>query len=123
MKCACAVMILLASLMAAVVAAADAPPTKTGGDGWISLFDGQSLKGWKASEHPEQWKVEDGKIVASGPRSHLFYIGDDERPSGRVPELRFQGRRDDHARAATRAFTFTPAFRRAAGRKSASRPR
>ncbi|HEX3725249.1 MAG TPA: DUF1080 domain-containing protein [Pirellulales bacterium] len=46
-------------------------------DGWINLFNGQSLDGWKASEHPEQWKVEDGQIVASGARSHLFYVGND----------------------------------------------
>ena len=47
-------------------------------DGWISLFDGKTLKGWKANERPEQWKVTDGAIVAAGPRSHLFYVGDDE---------------------------------------------
>jgi hypothetical protein len=51
-------------------------------DGWITLFDGATLKGWKASENPDQWKVEDGKLVAAGPRSHLFYIGDDpEHPA------------------------------------------
>lgn len=44
-------------------------------DGWISLFDGKSLEGWKANEHAENWKVEDGAIVARGPRSHLFYMG------------------------------------------------
>lgn len=42
---------------------------------WISLFDGESLDGWKASENPETFSVEDGKIVADGPRSHLFYVG------------------------------------------------
>ncbi len=47
------------------------------GAGWISLFDGKSLRGWQANENSQQWKVEDGKIVASGPRSHLFYVGDD----------------------------------------------
>jgi hypothetical protein len=46
--------------------------------GWISLFDGKTLAGWKANENPDQWKVENGAIVASGPRSHLFYVGDDE---------------------------------------------
>lgn len=45
-------------------------------DEWISLFDGKSLDGWKASENPETFKVEDGKIVVHGPRSHLFYVGD-----------------------------------------------
>jgi hypothetical protein len=45
-------------------------------DEWISLFDGKSLDGWKASENPETFKVEDGKIVVHGPRAHLFYVGD-----------------------------------------------
>lgn len=48
-------------------------------EGFVNLFDGKTLKGWKANEHPENWKVEDGKIVATGPRSHLFYVGDDEK--------------------------------------------
>jgi len=42
---------------------------------WVSLFDGQSLNGWKASENPGSLKVEDGMIVCDGPRSHLFYTG------------------------------------------------
>lgn len=44
-------------------------------DGWVSLFDGKSLKGWKASENKDSWKVVDGKLVCDGPRSHLFYVG------------------------------------------------
>lgn len=43
--------------------------------GWISLFDGRSLNGWRASEHPATFRVEDGAIVAHGPRAHLFYTG------------------------------------------------
>lgn len=43
-------------------------------DGWIRMFDGKSLEGWKASERPENWKVEDGAIVGRGDRSHLFYM-------------------------------------------------
>jgi hypothetical protein len=42
---------------------------------WINLFDGRSLDGWKASENPATFKVEDGTIVAHGPRAHLFYVG------------------------------------------------
>ena len=59
--------LLLALGPAAGVRAAD--------DGWISLFDGKSLSGWKASEHAASWKVADGSIEAGGPRSHLFYTG------------------------------------------------
>jgi hypothetical protein len=45
--------------------------------GWIKLFDGKTLKGWRASE-PEKnsWRVEDGAIIAKGDRSHLFYTGE-----------------------------------------------
>ena len=43
---------------------------------WISLFDGESLDGWRASENTETFSVQDGRIVADGPRSHLFYAGE-----------------------------------------------
>jgi hypothetical protein len=46
-----------------------------GSNKWISLFDGKSLNGWKASENPASFKVEDGSIVVFGPRSHLYYDG------------------------------------------------
>ncbi len=52
---------------------APAPPPK---DGWISLFDGKTLNGWKASEHPSTFSVADGAIVVFGDRAHLFYTGD-----------------------------------------------
>ncbi|MEK6246928.1 MAG: DUF1080 domain-containing protein, partial [Planctomycetales bacterium] len=45
-------------------------------EGWVSLFDGKSLDGWRASENTDSCKVEDGAIVVHGPRSHLFYVGD-----------------------------------------------
>lgn len=43
--------------------------------GWVSLFDGKSFGDWKANENTDSWKVEDGCLVAHGPRSHLFYMG------------------------------------------------
>ena len=63
---------------------------KPDADGWITLFDGQSLNGWKVSENPEQWKVEDGKIVAAGPRSHLFYMGDDASKPAEFKNFHFK---------------------------------
>lgn len=44
-------------------------------EGWQNLFDGKTLNGWKASENKNTFSVRDGMIVASGPRSHLFYVG------------------------------------------------
>jgi hypothetical protein len=43
------------------------------------LFDGSSLAGWRANENAGSWRVENGAIVASGPRSHLFYIGNSQQ--------------------------------------------
>lgn len=45
-------------------------------DGWISLFNGQDLSGWKASENKNTFSVQDGLLVAHGERSHLFYTGE-----------------------------------------------
>ncbi len=47
-------------------------------DGWKTLFDGKTFEGWKANEHKESWKIENGTFMAAGPRSHLFYVGDDK---------------------------------------------
>jgi Domain of Unknown Function (DUF1080) len=44
-------------------------------DGWVSLFDGKSLAGWKANERPETFSVKDGAIIVRGDRAHLFYEG------------------------------------------------
>lgn len=44
-------------------------------DGWITLFDGTSLDGWKASENKDSWTLKDGILTCHGERSHLFYVG------------------------------------------------
>lgn len=44
-------------------------------NGWIPLWDGETLDGWKASENPESFSIEDGVIKVDGPRAHLFYVG------------------------------------------------
>lgn len=45
------------------------------GLGWISIWDGETLNGWRASENTESFSVDDERIVVDGPRSHLFYEG------------------------------------------------
>lgn len=47
---------------------------KPGKDDWIPMFDGSTLEGWKANEHPESWTVKNGMITGDGPASHLFYM-------------------------------------------------
>ena len=48
---------------------------KDADDGWISLFNGENLDGWTASENKATFSVRDGIIVVQGPRSHLYYTG------------------------------------------------
>ena len=64
-----------------------APPPPDPDAGWVSLFDGQSLEGWKASENAESFTVADGAITCDGPRSHLFYVGSGEAADFRNFEL------------------------------------
>jgi len=48
----------------------------TGQDGWISLFDGKSLKDWKVGKNASTFSVDSGMIIVNGPTAHLFYVGD-----------------------------------------------
>ena len=44
-------------------------------EGFVSLFDGKTLDGWKINQAPESFAIEDGAIRANGDCSHLFYEG------------------------------------------------
>jgi hypothetical protein len=55
--------------------------------GWISLFNGKDLTGWQVNENPSTFSVKDGAIVANGPRSHCFYVGDVQNHQFRNFEL------------------------------------
>jgi hypothetical protein len=61
-----------ALFLAASLSAAD--KSTAAGGGWIKMFDGKTLNGWKANEHPESWSVRDGAIVGDGDESHLYYM-------------------------------------------------
>lgn len=64
--------VLLAATSFAALISFDRPAK----GGWISLFDGKTLSGWKVGDKPESFTVKDGAIVANGNVSHLFYDGD-----------------------------------------------
>lgn len=65
--------------------AAMAAEPEADADGWMTIFDGESLDGWETAENAESWKVEDGCIVGHGERSHLFYKG-----AGELTDLEFK---------------------------------
>jgi hypothetical protein len=48
--------------------------TQAAEEGFKVLFDGKSLEGWKVAENPESFKVENGAIIAKGPRAHAFFV-------------------------------------------------
>ena len=43
--------------------------------GWVSLFDGKSLAGWKVGANAGTFTVENGMIMVNGNVSHLYYDG------------------------------------------------
>ena len=50
-------------------------------DGFVSLFDGKTLDGWKVGENADIFQVREGMIVMDCPATthspaHLFYVGD-----------------------------------------------
>jgi hypothetical protein len=65
---------ILSLLIIAAAVASFKPINKD--EGWISLFDGKSLSGWKVGNNSATFSVEDGSIVAHGQTAHLFYDGD-----------------------------------------------
>ncbi len=63
------------TLIVSMMAIASLASLHAQSDGWISLFDGKTLDGWKASENPATFSVKDGLLVVDGPRAHLYYVG------------------------------------------------
>jgi len=53
-----------------------AGPKSMNSGGWISLFDGETLKDWKVGENAETFSVDSGMIIVHGKRAHIFYTGD-----------------------------------------------
>ncbi len=70
MKTAFCTLLALTSLIASSTIKAE--------DGWISMFNGKDLTGWKSNEEaPGVFTVENGELKVSGGRAHLFYMGAD----------------------------------------------
>jgi glucose/arabinose dehydrogenase len=55
----------------AVASAAAAAPAAKDAQGFVRIFDGKTLDGWKKSGNAK-WTVEDGAIVGRGDAGHLF---------------------------------------------------
>jgi len=69
---------LLACSVLGLIVAPLAWADEKDGEGWVTIFDGKSLEGWKINENEKSWKLENGALMANGDRSHAFYVGDDK---------------------------------------------
>jgi hypothetical protein len=77
--------LFLASALAVLASVA------TAGDGYVSIFNGKDLTGWKSNEEtPGCFSVEEGALKVSGGRAHLFYVGGDDKASFTDFELKLK---------------------------------
>ena len=42
---------------------------------WVELFNGKNMDGWKISENPTSFSIEENTLKVAGPRGHAFYDG------------------------------------------------
>ena len=73
--------LLSAALVLLFVSGSPAADTPQMEEGFVSLFDGKTLDGWKVGENADVFQVRDGMIVMECPATthspaHLFYVGD-----------------------------------------------
>ena len=73
--------LLSAALVLLLVNVSLAADTSRPEEGFVSLFDGKTLDGWKVGENADIFRVRDGMIVMECPATthspaHLFYVGD-----------------------------------------------
>jgi len=67
-------------LVCAVIATSLSSIAADSEEGFVKIMDGTTFNGWKiGDESAKAWTISDGAFVAKGPRSHLYYVGD-ERP-------------------------------------------
>jgi len=77
--------------LTALAALSLAPVCLAQADGWISLFNGKDLSGWKSNDEvPGVFTVENGELKVSGGRAHLFYVGADGQASFRNFDLKLK---------------------------------
>ncbi len=84
---------VLGAALALVLPAPSATDDKNDDSGWVQLFNGKDLTGWKV--YPSgtgKWRVEDGILIGSGPASHLF----SERGDYQNFRYRIEAKINDH---------------------------
>ena len=67
-------LLTLGILATASTITANEPTEEMKRDGWVSIFDGRTLEGWRPNEGTAGFKAENGTIVGYGGRNHLYYM-------------------------------------------------
>ena len=97
------------------MAVAGLPAAETGG--WVELFNGHSLEGWRPSESQASWKVVDGQLAAG--RAALASLLHRSGAERRFPQLRAGSRSHGAAPGVTPASISTlPSRSRVSPRKA-----
>jgi hypothetical protein len=76
---------MMKTCFSAIIASTLMTFTAIAADGWVQMFNGKDLTGWKSNgsteDKPEAntgaFTVKDGELIVSGGRAHLFYVGPD----------------------------------------------
>lgn len=67
-------------------------------DGFVSIFNGKDLTGWKPNnETPDSFKVVNGEIHVVNGRAHLFYVGADGNARFKNFELKAKVKHADNS--------------------------
>ncbi|MFN4260948.1 MAG: DUF1080 domain-containing protein [Gemmataceae bacterium] len=73
MRCRCLLATALSLGWVVGIGLAPADDLKADDQGWVQLFNGKDLTGWKTHPKDEaKWEVKDGILIGSGPKGHLF---------------------------------------------------
>ena len=85
-------------LLLALPAWAQAPA----GSGWVSLFNGRDLSGWK-NNGQEKWIVDDGTVLGESTVGHYGYLTTEKTYSDFVLRLKFKCETDGNSGVFTRS--------------------
>jgi len=72
------------------------------GNGWVSLFNGKDLSGWK-NNGQEKWVVEDGAILGESTVGHYGYLTTEKTYGDFVLRLKFKCETDGNSGVFTRS--------------------
>jgi hypothetical protein len=93
-----ALIVLFGCILLAVPTGAQAPA----GSGWIPLFNGHDLTGWK-NNGQEKWVVEDGAILGESTVGHYGYLTTENTYSDFVLRLQFKPETNGNSGVFTRS--------------------